>query len=415
MGSAKDLLLGSDTLGGRIYVPPTPHKLGLGAWQVSGASSVADLKGAIPKHKIKHKPEVLGMGAGAYWEDANSHGFANMYVGMLDAGGNITDVATLLQRGELSDTVVMKLAWTPHDVGAELTDDVRREYHRLIRMGEITAFIGDAECIWRGGFPVGSSTFKRIFKAANMLAAYEGLATYDALVVGLDEIRGISGIMDSLEMKRVLTAAGLDRIPNPGHLLETEAIDFTTKFDPSGDVVMTDIEAMAGMHLDTTSFEAWCHTLRRNARHQRDFCRKRGIENFDGKTEMAKWLGKPLFTDFACTPDENRLMLQYTRPDGQICYIPVNKEIMRAVFRVHGIYTAIERSRSKYGALWAGHLSEFVSQQRLAEVLEEAIWMMEQAMATIGNKLLGVDVFDADPIDNWVGPFLPYASLAQAA
>lgn len=420
MGSVKGLQLGPNTLGGRHYRPPAPHNLGFGVWQVSGAFSVADLKHLLPRQEIAGKNFGLAMTAGAYWEAAANAGFRSTYAGMIDADGNITDVATLLGRGEMSDLVAMELACTPETVDGKVTggpDGTLAEYHARITKAQITTYVMDGESIWRGGFPLGSSTFEKIFKAAGMSAGYADLATYDALVEGLDEVRGISGVMDLAEMQQVLAAAGLDCIPNPGHLLGLgeEVVGFTTKFDPAGDKGLTYSEAMASMHMCTTSFEAWCHTLRRNARHQREYCLERNVVNFDGKTEAISHRGKPVMADFACTIDENRLMLRYTLPGGQVVYVPANKEIQRAIFRRHGIYTAIGRARDKYGDDWSQHFFEFVTQRRLEEVAAEAVWMMEQAIATICNRLLGVNVFDADPIDNWVTPFLPYASYEQAA
>lgn len=413
MGSVKDLIRDDDSPGGKMYRAPTPHKLGLGAWKVSGRFSVADLKGRIPPTEIPQKGNILAMTAGLYWEKAASAGFQSSYEGMLDHDGGIVDVATLLQRGELSNIVVMRLAVTPQSLLGPLTAESRAEYHRMIAAGEITYYIADAECIFRLGFPLGSSSFKNMCEAVGIGSDYERAATYNETVALLDKAREIAAILDQPALDEVLRAAGLSHIPNPGYLMERPVLNFDTKFNPAGDQSLTFGEAQRDMGLDDDRFNAWLYTLRRNAKHQRSFCADRSIVNVDGKVEAMVVSGYPCFTDFACGPDENRLMLRWRGHDGRVWLIPTNKEIQRAVFRFHGIYQAKEFAQKRWGDDWLAHLDLVIRKGSIEKATAESVWMMEQAIATVGNLLLGQTVFEAEPIESWVGPFLPYASLEQ--
>jgi len=339
------------------------------------------------------------MVAGAYWEAAAEAGFESTYLGMFDQDGQVVTVADLLDRGEKSDLIVMSLAKTPGRYRGKITPLTLKTHQRRIERGELTHFVADIECIFRFGFPLGSSFFKKVYKAAG-LADYEDRATYDEVAAGLDKIRAVADILDLPAMKAVLEQAGISFIPNPGYIMDDPVLGYTTKFDPAGDKDLTNDELVERLGVD-----GWDERLLANAHHQRDFCLAREVYNVDGKTEVVRPLA---FADFACTMDENRLMLLH---DGWL--IPTNKEIQRAIFRDYGVYAAIDEAKTKYGDDWLGHLYEFINRSVIEDATHESIWMMEQAIGEVANRLLGVDVFQADPIDSWVGPFMPYGSRLQ--
>jgi len=56
-----------------------------------------------------------------------------------------------------------------------------------------------------------------------------------------------------------------------------------------------------------------------------------------------------------------------------------------------------------------------VTDQQIEEATRQSVWMMAQAIGLVGNRLLGQNVFEARPIDEWVDPFLPYASILERA
>ena len=256
MGSVKDLVT-DDSPAGQRYREPTMERLGLGAWFVKGTFSVGDLKHLIPSVEIPQKMEALAMMAGYYWEHAATVGFQNSYVGMLDADDQMTDVQTLLDRGDTSNVVVMRLAVTPHSItpGGVITSGVRDEYHRLIAAGDLATYIADCECIFRFGLPLGSSFYKRVAKAAGVEDEYEQVAKLAETVDLLDTIRSIPGILGKPEMVEVLGAMGLDHIPNPGYIGKSPYLNFDTKFCPGGDKPYTVSEAQDALHLSDLAWE----------------------------------------------------------------------------------------------------------------------------------------------------------------
>lgn len=404
MGSVKDLVIG-EGLGANLYQEPTFDRFGLGVWRVSGRFSVADLKHLIPDVEIPGKAQALAMISGRYWEHAASVGFPSTYVGMLDANGCITDTQTLLDSGELSNHIVMKLAMTPHLL-ASGGEQKRALYQIFINKGKIYVYIADVECIFRLGFPLGSSTFKKIAVAAGVGDEYERVSRLSETIQFLEAIRSIPGIYDKPEMVKALQAAGLEEIPVPGFMIPKPVLNFDTKFDTGGDKPYTEEEAQAALGLGNFNWQGWKHTLAGNALDQRDFCKARGIVCIDGKTEAAVVHGIPIFADFACNPDENRLMIP---SDGIL--LPTNKEVQRAIFRSKGIYAAIDETKKRHGDNWREHLHEFIDLGTISEAANISVELMQPSIAEIANRLLEQTVFEVPPIVKWAGPFLPYASM----
>jgi len=423
MGSVKDLVTpdnASNPLEDKAakgYEPPEPHRYGEGAWRVSGRFSVADLKDLIPPIQIADKGEALAMMTAAYFEHAESQGIDSCYVGMIDQDGLITSVSNLVDKGQKSNLIVMKLANTPKSNKPEEV----RQYHKAIADGDITVYVADAESIFRAGFPLGSSSFKRIFKLAGRGEAYENLATYDETVAGLDQIRadiaakGISAFSGLEDYLKTLTLTG---VPNPGKILAKPILDFTTKFDIGGDQEITEQQAMQRMGLNPDGYQGWKALVQESAGDQIAYCNTRGITNIDGKLEGVIYKGTPILTDFACTVDENRLMIEHEK-DGTVFLVPTNKEIQRAMFRQAGIYVAAdqakERARQKEGNAdnWRGYVFEFTTRDTLQQVSETSCQMMADAIRLVANQFLGARVFDAKPLEQWVDAFLPYASRKE--
>jgi len=414
MGSVKDLVL--ESRGEYKYQEAKAHRFGLGAWRVSGRFSVGDLKDMIPPFEIQDKNHVLAMMAGAYWEHAESKGMPTCYVGMLDRDWRIVDTQTLLGKGEKSDLIVMKLASTPK----EHTDEGIRAYHQAVKDGDLTVYVADAESIFRAGFPLGSSSLGRIFDGAGMGEEYARLATYDETVRGLDEIRRRFGRKGgrSQRIQTLLAKLGLDYIPNPGATIWPPVLNFTTKFALGGDEDVTEDQARERMGLTPERYEQWKSMVDECARDQIGYDRQRGITNMDGKVEAVVAQRVPRFTDFAKTPDENREMIKHTHNREEIL-VPTNKEIQRAIFRARGIYDAIgkakEKSQEEYGtsSRWQDYLYNFTTPRNVEEAARDSVAMMQHAIGFVGNKALQTDIFDARPLEEWVGEFVPYASRVQ--
>lgn len=389
MGSAKSV---------KIIEMPEPHMFGRGRWTVEGTFSVADLKGLIPHEiRIPGKNYMLAMVAGKALEDAANNGIPSTYIGMVDSRNRIVSVDDLIARGEKSDKIEFMLANVPK---SDSEEDVRA-YHEAIMNGEITVYVADVESIFRAGLPLGSSVFKKICEIANLKKEYGAATTYDETAAVLYKVK-----MDD-RIHAYLKTLGVFPVPMPGAMLPKPVYNYTTKFSKGGDEDIEPAEAarrLGGLE----KFSDWRQTLSKSAAHQIRFCRERDVENMDGKLENVE----EMMADLICNPDENRLMIRYTR-DNVVYLIPTNKEIQRAIFRKEGVYEAIEQAKAKYGKDWQEHLFNYISREKLADAAEKSAAVMANALGLIGNRLLKADIFDAKPIESWVNEFLPYASRVQ--
>src|SRR3989338_7651361 len=321
MGSVKDPIieprkfeeaLGSElaTKAASYHKAADPNKFGQDVWFVSGGFSVRDLKQLIPPFTIKFKPEELAMTTSYFFEKFFDRfpGINNCYLGMLDKDGNAVDVQTLLDRGETSNLVLMRTAHVPETFcGGDLN-----RYRRALVSGELQCGVADVESIFRHGFPLGSSTFEKIFKAVRMGKENETLVTFDETVNALDHIRSLvteNGLSNFPDLERRLAEAQLGaRIPNPGFVLNDIAYNTTSKFEMSGDRDLTQEEGRRFSGLDDEGYNRWTTEIfPAYSQAQIDFCRERNILNIDGKGECVAYQRKPVITDFGCTIDENRL------------------------------------------------------------------------------------------------------------
>lgn len=428
MGSVKDLVTPGNMAdemeqkAARLYLPVNPHAFGRGGWKCSGRFSVADLKEIIPALEIPDKKYILPMMTAAYFEHCAAKGMPSSYEGMMDKDGNVVSVQDLIAKGDLSEFIVMKLANTPASHSREVVD----EYHRATGAGDISVYVADSESIFRAGLPLGSSTFKKIFKAAGRLDIYESLATYDQTAAALEAIKAdvhSQGLVAYKELWGILKDLGLQQIPFPGQMFDKLALNFTTKFEAAGDLdIKADEEGAMRMGISVDQYQEWKSLVVSSAEDQIGYSKSKGIVNIDGKVEgvVVKTADGPMFmlADFANTPDENRLMITYQR--GDITYLlPTNKEIARAKFRELGIYAACdaarEEAKGKEGSSdnWRSYLFNHTSQDQLQEATQVSLDLQMHALREVANRTFGKRVFDAAPIDTWVEGFLPYASRVQ--
>lgn len=415
MGSVKDLILPESISGGwhskaaALYERPTSHSFGRGGWKVSGRFSVGDLKGIIPhEYEIKDKNFVLAMTAGAYFEDAANNDMQSCYEGMMNHDGKVVSVRDLLDKGELSDVIVMKLANVPKSGSKE---DVAA-YHEAIRKRDISVYVADVEAIFRAGLPLGSSVFKKICGMMGKGDQYERVATYDDTVALLDEVRAESLKNPNPKLITYLDSLGLDGIPNPGAMLPRPAFNYTTKFAESGDADIGDDDVIERLGGDIGKSFKLIALLGHCTNHQLAYSKQRGSNNMDGKIEGVVMGDDVMLTDFACTVDENRQMLRYEH-NGVVYLLPTNKEIQRAVFRENGIYVAIEEAKKIDAEKWKPHLLKFTTHEKLVDATRHSVELMSGAIGTMGNLALGKNIFDAKPLDTWAPAFLPYASREQ--
>lgn len=432
MGSVKDLIF-NEKIADRLnisgypinkilelYTPPTLMEFGNGCWYVGGTFSVKDLKEQIPSRTIKNKPEALTLMTGMGFEYiANKHPDINTcYLGILDHDGNVVDVTTLLDRGELSNIIVMKLAHVPETYS---NGDLKK-YREDLANGILQCGVADVESIFRKGFPLGSSTFKKIFEAAGIGEEYANLATYDEVVEGLNKIRDSlkKQLGDNSKLENVLKKAGLNVIPNPGHTLDECVYDSTTKFEIAGDRDITQEEERKFSGLSEEGYRLWTEDyFPRTANAQIQLGKERNIIQIDGKEEVVAYHRMPVVTDFVNNPDENRMMIP-VEYEGEKLIIPSNKEIQRAYFKKQSVDIAIIEAKNraeKAGDInkWKENMGDVFKEMNIdiKAVTEYSCQLMEYAIAEVANRMLGKNIFDAKPLDQWIPQFVPYASRIQ--
>ncbi|MBI2631440.1 hypothetical protein HYW75_00365 [Candidatus Pacearchaeota archaeon] len=422
MGSVKDLVV-DNSVYGRLYVPPSMTDFGRGVWEVKGTFSVKDLKKEIPETNIKYKPEGLTMQTAAFFEYlADTEPWINTcYLGVVDNKGKITDLRSLLDKGETTNHIAMRLAHTPDSPNMSWTGNLKK-YREVMQLGQLQCGVADVESIFRKGFPLGSSLFKKIFSAVGMDKEYETLATYDEVVKGLNNVRakvkerGLS-YYPSLEILLKNSHLGVI-IPNPGFVLKDIIYDSTTKFEPGGDRVILKKEERILSGLSNNGYDLWVNFIfPKSAERQISFAKSRKLLNMDGKEEIVSFRGMPWITDFALTVDENRTMIIIEKDEIELA-IPSNKEIQRALFTKAGVDIAINEAKKKArenegnSDNWRFYFGNIAKDMKIdiRRVAEESCELMSYATAEVTNRILESRVFDIPPLESWVGGFLPFAS-----
>lgn len=421
MGSVKDLIRGGK-IGEKWYTSPSLDDFGQGPWGVKGTFSVRDLKYLLGEFNIKNKPEALAMVNGAFMERlADKHpDMETCYLGFIDRDNKRVDLQTLLDRGETSNIVLMKLAHTPKSYSG---NDLR-SYRAALSRGTLRCGVADVESIFRKGFPLGSSTFRKIFEAVDMGDDYNKLSTYQEVASHLGSIRELVeeiGLYPFPELEKLLQDYGLGTtIPNPGFVLRDMVFDTTTKYEEAGDREIGEEEAKKLSGLSAEGYELWkSNIFPRSSQEEIAFCDERNILNIDGKGEVVAHKGMPVITDFRCTPDENRLMITIDK-NGEKWAIPSNKEIQRAKFTEAGIDVVISEAKKKAEKTgdkdkWRDYVPKIAKDMKvdIKEVGEYSCKLMEYAIAEVANRVLGKTVFDAPSLETWVDDFMPFASKIE--
>jgi len=420
MGSVKDLIK-DDSIAGKLFIPPTAVEFGQGAWKVSGRFSVGDLKELIPTVSIKNKAEALTMMTAAFFEylSFTNPEILTCYLGLLDGNGKIVDTTTLLDRGETSSIIVMRLAHVPESFcGGDL-----KRYRVALQNGELQCGVADVESIFRAGFPLGSSAFEKIFEAVDMKREYETLATYDEVTGGLDRIRLLitaEGLTKFPALEKIISKYKLEKIPNPGFVLKRFSFDSTTKFEKAGDRPITKDEERVLSGLSNEGYHEWAEeTFPTITKRQIAFGEQKNLLNIDGKAECVAYHGLPVVTDFLFTVDENRIMIILDH-NGEKWAIPSNKEIQRAIYRQNGVYAAIAEAKRRAEEdcdkdSWRAYFPTVRLERRLdiRGITEHSCKLMAYAIGEVANRVLGKNVFETRPLAEWTPEFMPYASKIE--
>ncbi|MFH1510179.1 MAG: hypothetical protein ABIF10_00680 [Candidatus Woesearchaeota archaeon] len=418
MGSTKDIVNEGNFR--NWHKSPTADEMGRGAMAASGKFSVADLKQKIPDETIKNKAEILTMTTAAFFEYLNAKhpDIETCFVTLLDREGKETDLTKLLDKGDTTNLILMKLVHTP----ASYCLNNLKAYRKALNSGKLQCGVADIESIYRHGFPLGSSTFEKIFKAAGLLHIYDRISSYEDTVTNLDHIRvalktAKQAGRETKSMEELLAQYSLRSIPNPGLMLNKIVYDSTTKFEKAGDRPITKKEEQELSGLSEEGYSLYTQDVfPRFAQAQVDFIKKKGMLSFDGKGEVATYRRMPVITDYACNIDENRNMILVMH-GGTEWAIPTNKEIQRAIFRHNGVYEAkaIAQQRAEANGEkdnWIEYFDAVIKEKNidLRAVTRHSCNLMAYAAAEVANRTFGKKAFDLPPIAKWVDAFMPYAS-----
>ncbi|MGB9722162.1 MAG: phosphoribosylaminoimidazolesuccinocarboxamide synthase [bacterium] len=338
MGSVKDLT---------IIKKPTDKESGIGRFVFSDRYSVFDW-GEMPDH-ISKKGQSICIATAYYFEKLEESGIKTHYLGLSEDGKakRLKDLKTP------SDTMEVKLLRV-------IKPQIKGEkYDYSIYQKEKNNFLIPLEIIYRNALPAGSSVFKRLKE----------------------------GILKPSDI-------GLDKMPEPGQLLEKPIYDVSTKLEVT-DRYLTweeakDICAVSDGELkEMKRIVAFINELITKE------TKKLGLFNEDGKIELGFDENRDfILVDAIGTLDECRFTY-----DG----MPVSKEIARIYYRKTDWFRDVEEAKKKDRVNWKLVVKSMPS--HLPEELHKGISLIYQAYA---NELTGRRWFDApilkevfDSIKKW--------------
>jgi|TARA_Y100000310_G_C20690285_1_gene821755 hypothetical protein len=416
MPSAKNFITAPEHPLGKFYFAPSIDKPGQVVLEAHGGFSALDLKEKIPKGLvIAQKADAIAMTSAYMFEHISNENpkIRHGYVGMIGPDNDLTTCAQLLDRGITSNKILMEMVHNPMSYNEGDWEGYRQD---LID-GKLKCGVGDAEYIFRFMLPLGSSVFKGIAKAAGLEAEYAKAATYDETVSVLDQVRENV----TADVQDALVKARLTKVPHPGFMFDEVGFDFTTKYNPAGDMKITKEQAQVYSGMSEEGFSRWHDSMFPEiAKLQYKLGRERDILNGDGKCECAVYDRMPSQTDWQWNVDENRTMILYEQ-DGILYALPTNKEVQRANMAEMGVTAAkveaMEASQSRDGTPdnWKNYLDPILESRGIdmKAVGEEGCKLMGMAIAEVANRQLGQRVFEGPSLDTWVDRFIPYSSVVN--
>lgn len=324
MGSVKDLL---------VIESPKGEKPGRGRFVFSDRYSVFDW-GEMPDH-IAKKGQAICLATAYFFEKIEESGLKTHYLGVVENG----ELKRLSELKAPSETIEIKLLRV-------LKPEVKGEvYDYSIYEKETKNFLIPLEIIYRNSLPEGSSVFKRL---------KEGLITYSDL--------------------------GLDKMPEPGQILEKPIYDVSTKLEVT-DRYITWREAKTICYLSDQELDEMIRIVAFINELITRETKKLGLFNEDGKIELGF--------------DENRNFILIdalgTLDECRFTYdaLPVSKEIARIYYRQTEWYKEVEEAKKKDRLNWKSVVKS--QPGKLPPELFEAISQIYQAYT---NELTGRQWFD---------------------
>ncbi|MEO0136984.1 MAG: phosphoribosylaminoimidazolesuccinocarboxamide synthase [candidate division WOR-3 bacterium] len=328
MGSVKDLM---------VIEKPTENEPGIGRFVFSDRYSVFDW-GEMPDH-ISKKGQAICIATAYYFEKLAEGGIKSHYLGVVEEGR----AKRLQELKSPSNTMEIKLLRV---IKPELKGN---NYDYSIYKKETRNFLIPLEIIYRNALPVGSSVFKRLKE----------------------------GVLKPSDI-------GLDRIPEPGQILEKPIYDVSTKLEIT-DRYLTWEEAKEICVLSDEEL----NEMKRIVAYINDLITKEtqrlGLFNEDGKIELGFDEKRNfMLVDAVGTLDECRFTF-----DG----IAVSKEIARIFYRQTEWFKEVEEAKKKDRVNWKSVVKS--QPPKLPPELFETISQIYQAYT---NDLTGRRWFDVPPL-----------------
>jgi phosphoribosylaminoimidazole-succinocarboxamide synthase len=356
MGSVKDLL---------VLEPAYENRAGVGNFVFSDRYSVFDW-GEMPD-KIAGKGRSLAVMAAFNFEQLENRGIRTHYQGLIGQSGTLCRFTDLSLDSDGLATMQVSLARVYHPIVREFWSgehvEVRYDYTFFERhRGRINNYLVGLEIIFRNGLPLGSSIFKRIERAEQLADVKQ---------------RGA-------EMGRILKELGLKEPPQPGQMLPSPVMSYTTKLE-AGDRELSRKQAYRLSGLLRREFNTLDSLALQVNSMITEQAERTGFAHYDGKIETV-WDNGLVVCDVIGTFDENRFSWKGEQ---------ISKEVLRQWYkRNQPEFVGACEKWKKTGPGWQKHCD--VKPRNLPA---EFATLASQMYMSGCNRYTGRRVFDSPPLE----------------
>lgn len=253
---------------------------------------------------IRYKGPSLAAMSAKTFELCNEIGIGTHYIGMVELNdntivGNLSDMSGISKVMRVNAANIIR----PDGLDYSFFEDNR---------GEIDNYLIPDECIYRNGYPEGSSVLRKFNKLyAKREAGIKAKKEYDAGLITQEQFEERRMTQEQFEtnLSALLENYDLPTRPTPNYWREQPIYDFSTKLEESGDRALSDEEAFEISGLTVEGFEELKRIMKGANNVITEQCNKVGFVNWDGKFEFIKYNGRTLIADVAGTLDECRFTI----------------------------------------------------------------------------------------------------------
>lgn len=333
MGSVKDL---------KVLRQPVNLTTGIGLFEFSRRFSIFDY-GEMPD-LIPSKGSALAVMSAVMFEELRKAGVATHYYGLVDHRGRVVRTKDLFDPSSEMKVGLVRVV-RPIFINGSY------DYSNFLEKKNKNVLI-PLELIYRNSLPEGSSVFKRL---------KDGTLT-------LEEI-------------------GLTEYPKAGQKLETPFIDISTKLEERGDRYLSWHEAQKMLGLSDAQIQEIKDILMKCNKIITRMAVKAGIENEDGKIELAfDGHSRIIVVDVLGTPDECRFSF-----NG----VPLSKQILRDYYKTTTWYQEVLMAKERADNEGIEDWKQYCSPPPKLPI--ELIKTVERVNTSIANAFLGRKLFKVAP------------------